>query len=68
MITRYAIINVEDRDNFEKEWQLPYGYNNCYVNTDLGDTIDEFRYYYDGRHEGYIIEKIDEYGREVIEI
>jgi len=29
MRTRYAVVNLKDKVEFEKKWEMPYGYNNC---------------------------------------
>lgn len=29
MRTRYAVVNLKEKVEFEKEWELSYGYNNC---------------------------------------
>ena len=29
MKTRYAVVNHQEKVEFEKKWELPYGYNNC---------------------------------------
>ena len=65
MIPRYVILNVKERDEFEKEFQLPYGYKGCFISYDLNDAIDQLtRYGYE--YSGCSIERIDEYGREIV--
>ncbi len=29
MRTRYAVVNLREKVEFEKKWEMPYGYNNC---------------------------------------
>jgi hypothetical protein len=29
MKTRFAVVNEREKVEFEKKWQMPYGYNNC---------------------------------------
>jgi len=42
MEPRYIIIDRSKRDKFEREWQLPYGYNGCRIFSNL----DEAKKYY----------------------
>ena len=39
MKPRYAVINEYERDMFEKEWQVPYGYGKCFVSTNPQEAI-----------------------------
>lgn len=56
MRPRYAVVDKEKRDSFEKEWQLPYGYGNCYVFLDPLDAIECRKNYLSDAYK-YIIEK-----------
>ncbi len=40
MKPRYAVINQNERDKFEKKWQLPYGYKDCFITTKPQEAID----------------------------
>jgi len=67
MIPRYVILNVKERDEFEKNFQLPYGYKGCFISYDLNDAIDQIerdKYMYCG----CCIERIDEDGKEIVYI
>ena len=66
MIPRYAIIDVEERDDFEKKTHLPYGYSNCFITHNLNYAIDRFMKYKYEYYKGHSIERIDEHGREVV--
>lgn len=59
MKTRYVIIERKKRDDFEKEWHLPYGYGECYITFDFDEAINSLRV-------GESIEKIDDFGREIV--
>lgn len=40
MKTRYAVVNVKDKVEFEKRWEMPYGYNNCpHISFNQGEAI-----------------------------
>jgi hypothetical protein len=39
-MTVYAIVNEKERNRFEREYQIPYGYYNCVLFFDLGEAID----------------------------
>jgi len=65
MKARYVLINVEERDNFEKEWQLPFGYDGCFITFEFKDAVRQLELYkYD--YYGCSIERIDENGREIV--
>jgi len=59
MKARYIIIDEDVRNGFEKEWQLPYGYSNCFITFDFEEAI----YFLS---EGQSIEKVDEEGKEIV--
>ncbi len=69
MKPRYAIINQYDRDKFEKEWQLPYGYASVPIfmksqrAKDALDGIAKIRG--NGNMSELIVEKISDEGREL---
>ncbi len=68
MKPRYAVIDQNERDNFEKEWQMPFGYNQCFVSFDPKEAVREIHYLVDQRAydpDDMIVEKIDEDGREL---
>jgi len=62
MKTRYAVVNLKEKVEFEKKWEMPYGYNNCphisfnqreaigWVNQNLGPN--ERKDYVVERHTG----------------
>jgi len=66
MIPRFAVVDKMVRDQFENEWQMPYGYGSCFVSTDVEEAI---RYYEENIPEyetTFVVEKFDEEGRETI--
>jgi hypothetical protein len=66
MKPRYVVINERERDAFEKKHQIPYGYSDCDIHTDFEDAMDEFETYGNNLLKEYIIERIDQNGREVV--
>lgn len=62
MQPRYAIIDEYERQKFEKEWQMPYGYSHCFITTEPQEAIQWFEENYDSSEETIIIEKISEGG------
>lgn len=42
MKARFVIIDPKERNDFEKQWQLPYGYSNCEIFMDRDKAIDWF--------------------------
>ena len=67
MKPRYAVIDEYERDKFEKEWQMPYGYSRCFVSfspqaaIDVLEKIDHFG----SDCTTLIVEKISDEGREL---
>jgi len=61
MKARYIIIDEQVRNNFEKKWQIPYGYSGCFMTFDLEEAI--YRSF-----NGESVEKVDEEGREIVYI
>lgn len=40
MKTRFAVVNLKEKVEFEKKWEMPYGYNNCpYIGFNQKDAI-----------------------------
>ena len=64
----YAIVNPEEREKFEKEWFVSYGYADCELFDNLEDAIEEYEknWYDDAYRERHIIERIDSEGREIV--
>lgn len=71
MNTLYAVVNEYERDKFEKEWQLPYGYKDCFITTDPREAIEMLKEICEGENEAseMIVEKIStewpDFGREL---
>lgn len=59
----YAIINDKERNDFEKKFQIPYGYSAC----ELFDDFDVAIKYFDSNKKNFnkhtIIEQVDSSGR-----
>jgi hypothetical protein len=65
MIPRFALIDIEKRNEFEKELQLPYGYGSVNIFDNFDDALAELKEY-PTVYNGCSIERIDEDGREVV--
>jgi hypothetical protein len=60
MKPRYVIINQIVKSDFEKIYQLPYGYGNTIIYYNLNDAIkqlEEFKKRHKISVDGYVIEK-----------
>ena len=66
MRTRYAIINEEKRTWFEKKWHLPHGYSDTFITFDFAEAIDQLNNYNPYTRNYLSIERIDDYGREIV--
>ena len=64
MKPRYVVINEMDRDDFEKKWEIPYGYSECEIHIDLESAIDELEAYYSSSE--WVVEEITDVGRIVV--
>jgi len=60
----YAIINLKEREEFEKEWFLPYGYASCELFCTMKDAISVYEDEYE--EDEYVIEKVNSEGRCVV--
>jgi hypothetical protein len=40
MKPRYAVVDKEERDKFEREYQMPYGYGNVPIYFDLQEAVE----------------------------
>ena len=68
MKPRYTVVNLFERDNFEKEWQLPFGYGNNIISFDPQEPIDLLHRLveqYNKDPNDFIVEKITKEGREL---
>lgn len=63
MKARYAILNEEERNTFEKENEMPYGYGSCEIFYDFEQAVNHFHNNYG---EGWVIEEVTTGGREVV--
>ena len=66
MKPRFAVIDIEERDSFEKEYQIPYGYAASFVSFDMEEAINYLEDKYDESEVTMVVEKVDEDGREVV--
>ena len=62
MIPKFAVLNVEKRTWFEKEFQLPYGYGHCFVTFDMDKAIRECK----NKPVNWVVERIDDKGKEIV--
>jgi len=65
MIPRFVIINIDERNEFEKMYQLPYGYGDCPIFDDIDDAIRVLKEIPEIFH-GCSVERIDGNGRDVV--
>lgn len=66
MLERFAIIDPEVRDNFEKLYQIPYGYGSVKIFTDREDAISTFKKIPKDHRETLRLERITDYAREYL--
>lgn len=62
MKPRYAVLNEMERDDFEKESHLPYGYGAVDVYDDFEQAMDEAEW----MGSGFVVEEVSEDGRQVV--
>lgn len=65
MKPRYVILNEVERDAFEKRWQLPYGYGDTVIFSDLEEAMLELDSLYNPTTE-WVVEEISDEGRQVV--
>ena len=67
MIDRYVVIDEYTRDKFEKEWQMPYGYNNCFITYNSNEAVEFLDSMKDQGCDvsTFIVEKVSDEGREL---
>lgn len=58
MKPRYIIVDRTKRDAFEREWQVPYGYNGCHIFLELKSALETYSWLTTNKTD-YIIEKYD---------
>ena len=66
MKERFAVVNEIERDKFEKDWHMPYGYAACYVTMDLEDAMDFMETHYPIEELGWIVEEVSSEGRKTV--
>lgn len=62
MKPRYAVLNEMERDDFEKNYHLSYGYGCLDIFEDVEEAIEEA----DWAGIGYIVEEVSEDGRQAV--
>jgi hypothetical protein len=66
MVT-YAVVNYEEKVNFEKTYQIPYGYNNIPLHGSFGLAMKWFNDNLGPRERKYfVIEKLEGGKREIV--
>jgi hypothetical protein len=66
MVNRYAVVNQIERDDFEKEWQMPYGYASCYITLDMEDAMNYMEQECPVNEIGWVVEEVSSEGRSVV--
>jgi hypothetical protein len=62
----FAIIDEKERNDFEKEWGIAYGYVECDLFHDFDDAVIDFEESIDESENSWVIERVDEEGREIV--
>lgn len=66
MKPRFAVVNEMERDDFEREWHMSFGYAACYVSMDLEDAMDWMETKCPVDEIGWIVEEVTSEGRKVV--
>ena len=66
MKERFAVVNEMERDEFEKEWQMPYGYAATYVTMDMEDAMNWLETEIPQDEIGWVVEEVSREGRSVV--
>lgn len=66
MKPRFAVLNEIERDDFEKEWQMPYGYAATFVTMDMEDAMNYLETEIPSTEIGWVIEEVNNGERSVV--
>jgi hypothetical protein len=59
VMIQYVIVNEREKIEFEKRYQLPYGYANAVISSSLKGAINFLNTVFVQDKQDYIIEKVD---------
>ena len=64
----FAIVDEKVRDEFEKKFQIPYGYSTCYITFNQEEAIKSFRALsvLKGYPKRLVVEKLSEGYKEIV--
>ena len=62
MKPRFVVLHEMERDDFEKENHLPYGYGSVDIYDDIEEAIEEAEFF----GLGYVVEEVSEDGRQIV--
>jgi hypothetical protein len=69
MKPRYAVINEFERDEYEKNWQVPFGYNGHFITFNPKEAVRHLDFlateWGENQLSQTIVEKISDEGREL---
>ncbi len=63
MKDRFAVLDPDYRDMFEKKWHMPFGYGSCFITDKLEEAIDHLN---EINGENFVVEKVNSDGREIV--
>lgn len=66
MKPRFAVLNELERNDFEKEWHLSYGYAAAFVTTDIEQAMEWLETEVPESEFGWVIEEVTSKGRSVV--
>lgn len=58
----YCALSIKDRDEFEKEYQIPYGYGSSVIFEDFDGAVK----YVDEINPKFSVVKVDSEGKEIV--
>jgi hypothetical protein len=63
MKDRFAVLDPDYRDVFEKKWQMPFGYGSCFISDNMNEAIDHIK---EINGKNLVVERFNSNGREVV--
>lgn len=63
MKDRFAVLDIDYRNLFEKKWQMPFGYGSCYIAETLDEAINHIK---EINGKNLVVERFNSDGREIV--
>lgn len=63
MKDRFAVLDPNYRDLFEKKWQMPFGYGSCFISDNMVEAINHIK---EINGVNLVVEKFNSDGREIV--